>query len=86
PNGSGKSTLLRIVTNVARATRGTVDVFGRSTGSSDEVRRRIGFLSQQTYLYGELTARENLRFAAVMYGLPPSAELLDGSLADVGLT
>lgn len=84
PNGSGKSTLLRVITRVTRPTYGDLSVFGESR-SSDEVRRRLGVLPAQSYLYGELTALENLRFAAVMYGLDAKVEALDEALANVGL-
>jgi heme exporter protein A len=51
----------------------------------DEVRQRVGLLSHRTFLYGELTALENLRFAAGMYGMAPGAVDLKKSLAAVGL-
>ncbi|UCF19018.1 MAG: ABC transporter ATP-binding protein [Gemmatimonadota bacterium] len=85
PNGSGKSTLLRILTAVTRPTYGDVRVFGAAPRDGDEVRRHFGILPAQTYLYGELTALENLRFAAVMYGLRPTKQLLLDALAHVGL-
>ena len=84
PNGSGKSTLLRVVSSVTRPTYGEVSVFGASPRRSD-FRRRVGVLPAQSYLYGELTALENLRFAAVMYGLDGDVDGLHEALAHVGL-
>src|SRR5260370_919937 len=70
PNGSGKTTLLRLLSTAARPSNGEAQVFGFSTEQDgDEVRRKVGLLSHRTFLYTELTALENLRFAADMYGL-----------------
>lgn len=89
PNGSGKSTLLRIITSVTRPTYGTVTVFGSEPRSSDEVRGRMGVLPADSYLYGELTALENLTFAATMYGIEKGGaerrDALRAALAGVGL-
>lgn len=85
PNGSGKSTLLRVLTSVTRPTYGQVKVLGSAPRDGDEVRKHFGVLPAQTYLYGELTARENLRFAAAMYGISARRDDLLAALAHVGL-
>jgi heme exporter protein A len=86
PNGSGKTTFLRILATAARPTSGEARVFGHlTTSEGDEVRERVGLLSHKTFLYGELTAIENLRFAAGMYGLPGDAASLRNALTRVGL-
>jgi len=86
PNGSGKTTLLRILATAARPTVGDSKIFGFHTvDEGDEVRKRVGLLSHKTFLYGELTALENLRFAAGMYGLDMKPEALRVNLAQVGL-
>lgn len=87
-NGSGKTTLLKIVGSVLKPTRGTMEVLGSDvTKSPDSVRARVGLLAHSTYLYEELTALENLKFAAAMYGLPAGQGLgaVQEALRSVGL-
>ena len=68
-NGSGKSTLLRIFGTLLRPSAGTASVYGCDVvRSADRVRGTLGFLAHSPGLYDDLTARENLRFAAAMLG------------------
>ncbi|MBI4502358.1 MAG: heme ABC exporter ATP-binding protein CcmA [Gemmatimonadetes bacterium] len=86
PNGSGKTTFLRVLATATRPTQGEAFVFGHhSVRDGDEVRRRVGLLSHRTFLYGELTALENLRFAAGMYGVHRDQASLHRTLTEVGL-
>jgi heme ABC exporter ATP-binding subunit CcmA len=86
PNGSGKSTLLRVLSTAARPTLGDARVYGHSVRTEGEaVRRRVGLLSDRPPLYDELTAIENLKFAAAMYGLADSPDRLHAAVASVGL-
>ena len=71
PNGSGKSTLLRVLSTLMAPTRGTVAYGGRSARElGEDLRHRIGVLGHDLFLYGDLTARENLEFFGRLYGLP----------------
>jgi ABC-2 type transport system ATP-binding protein len=70
PSGAGKSTLTRLLTGYLRPSRGSVRVFGQDPfafGAAD--RRRIGFMPQGFVLYGGLSVRQNVNFAAGLYGL-----------------
>ena len=70
PNGAGKTTLLRVLATLLRPTYGSAMVDGLDvTTHAAQVRERVAFLSHVGGLYGDLTAAENLRFAATMLGL-----------------
>jgi heme ABC exporter ATP-binding subunit CcmA len=85
-NGSGKSTLLRIISGISRPTVGRALVFGRdSRGLGGSERRRIGMLTHQSWLYPNLTARENLEFYADLFGLENPAGVAAEWLDRVGL-
>jgi heme exporter protein A len=86
PNGAGKTTLIRILATLSRPTSGEVWVDGWNLADgAAEVRQRIGFISHQPLLYGDLTAEENLRFYSRMYGVPDSANRIEEVLEQVGL-
>jgi heme exporter protein A len=86
PNGAGKTTLLRLLATVIRPSYGAASVDGLDVGRDAElVRERVAYLSHATGLYDDLTARENLEFAATMLGTPDPATRVERALADVGL-
>lgn len=68
PNGSGKTTLIRLLVGLSRPTRGTIAILGKRV-PSQAVAPAIGYMTQASALYNDLTARENLEFFASIYGL-----------------
>lgn len=86
PNGAGKTTLLRMLSGSLRPTRGEIRIGGeRVEHGVHGWRGRIGVLSHQTFLYGRLTAAENLRFYGRLYGVDGLEERIGEMLARVGL-
>lgn len=84
-NGSGKSTVLRVVGTLLKPNAGSVTVNGRDVvREASAVREQVGYLAHIAGLYDDLTARENLRFAADMLGMDPSP--VDGILERVALS
>jgi len=75
PNGAGKSTLLRVAGGIARPNRGDVRLDGRPLATDPSVQRTVGFAGHLSFLYGHLTAEENLRFYAQLYGSDPERTL-----------
>ncbi|MBV8951620.1 MAG: ATP-binding cassette domain-containing protein, partial [Actinobacteria bacterium] len=89
PNGAGKSTTISMLCTLLRPTSGTAAVDGFDVvAQQTEVRRRIGLVFQDTTLDEYLTADENLRFHAELYGVPREEirQRLDRVLDMVGLS
>jgi heme exporter protein A len=85
-NGAGKSTLLRILGGLSAPTAGNALIFGLdSRRLTARYRRRIGLLAHQSFLYPNLTARENLEFYAELYALPYPRDAAAQWLERVGL-
>ena len=85
PNGAGKTTLLKVLSTRLRPSRGSGAVFGFDlVREGHEVRRRTALLGVYGGAYPALTAVENLRFAANLYG--ERRQDISGLLDEVGLS
>lgn len=87
PNGSGKSTTIKILLGLLHADSGGVKVLGRPPRDV-EVKKRVGYLPEESYLYPYLDARETLRFYAALFGLSGAERerRIDELLEMVGLS
>jgi ABC-2 type transport system ATP-binding protein len=83
PSGSGKTTLMRCIVGVQRLSGGEVTVFGEPAGSP-RLRHRVGYVTQASSVYDDLTVRENLAYFARVLGAPSSD--LERVLEQTGLT
>ncbi|MDP2918631.1 MAG: ABC transporter ATP-binding protein [Dehalococcoidia bacterium] len=87
PNGAGKTTLLRILATIMNPTSGNVLVTGMNIKEdAEDARRKIGVVSHQTFLYNDLTIRENLEFYARMFDVPHRRERIGEVVEMVGMT
>ena len=87
-NGAGKSSLLKILAGLSRPSGGTFAAYAdgdQAALSREAIRTRVGYVGHATLLYGELTARENLAFAARLHGRRPTREALDAVLEEFDL-
>ena len=86
PNGAGKTTLLRVFAGLLRPTSGVVTVAGcLLPHQTMDLRSRLGVVSHQPLLYGDLTAAENLRFYGQLYGVAHLSARIEALLALTGL-
>ncbi len=69
PNGAGKTTLLRMLAGLLKPSAGSARIGDEKLPGGSGVRRRVGIVSHHTLLYDALTARENVEFAAKLYGV-----------------
>jgi len=74
PNGSGKSTLIRVLSTLLVPDGGEVRLLGyRLPGEEHLIRQKIGRVSVDAAFYKKLSARENLLYSALLYGLEARA-------------
>ena len=85
-NGVGKTTLVKILATLTEQDKGDISHFGMSGEEHiRDIRRKIGFMSHEPYLYRDLTARENLDFFAELYSIPDKDRKIEEMLKMVEL-
>ena len=86
PNGAGKTTLLFVAATLLTPTSGAVR-FGEWTaaGGGDDLRRRIGLVGHDLYVYSDLSAVQNLRFFANLYQVEGANGRVESAVRQAGL-
>jgi len=86
PNGAGKTTLIRILATILRPSEGKIKINGLDLlENSEQLRYQIGVISHTTFLYDNLTARENLSFYGKMYNISNLNLRIDELVTQLGL-
>ncbi len=87
PNGAGKTTLIKVLATIMKPSSGRILIDGLNLkNNAEEIRRRIGVVTHQTFLYSNLTAYENLEFYSRMYDVPRRKERIHEVAAMVAMT
>ncbi len=86
-NGVGKTTLLRVLSTQSKADAGAISVAGFNPRRNPQaIRRRVGVVAHQTFLYDGLTCRENLLHYGRLFGLEDCRTRADEALSRLGLS
>ena len=85
PNGAGKTTLLRLLAGLLKPSSGGARLAGIPLPGGGLARSRVGLISHHTMLYEALSARENVSFAARLYGIRDPATRVDESLGRMSM-
>jgi len=85
PNGAGKTTFLRLLATLLKPSRGSLKLFGR-VPHDPAVRRKLGFLGHESFLYPDLTPHENLTFYGRAYRLTDLQTRITDALKQAGLS
>jgi ABC-2 type transport system ATP-binding protein len=87
PNGSGKTTFIRMLCGLLRSDGGSGTCLGLDVlRESEQIKRRVGYMTQRFSFWEDLSIRENLDFVARMYRMPKREQAVGDSLKNLGLT
>jgi ABC-2 type transport system ATP-binding protein len=87
PNGSGKTTTIRMMCGLLTPDSGSGTCLGYDIlRETEQIKRRVGYMTQKYSYWDDLTIRENLDFVARMYGMPDRHGAVDQALEGLGLT
>ncbi|HEX7596923.1 MAG TPA: ABC transporter ATP-binding protein [Polyangia bacterium] len=85
PNGAGKSTLLSLLSTLSHPTHGRISLGDQEYSRGSPLRATIGYVGHEPGVYGDLSARQNLRLFASLYGIAEPERRIDDMLTRVGL-
>lgn len=85
PNGAGKTTLLRMITGLTTTSNGSVRVLGENPRRTSKVFDRVALVPDEDAVYGDMTARRFVRYAAQLANTDSSPEAVEATLDDVAM-
>lgn len=86
PNGAGKTTLIRILSTILKSDEGNISISDYNIKKNvSDIRKIIGLLSHENFLYQNLTVTENLKFFAKLYNVKNSDESISYKLNKIGI-
>ena len=86
PNGAGKTTLIRILSTILKSDEGNISISDYDIKKNvSDIRKIIGLLSHENFLYQNLTVAENLKFFAKLYNVKNSEESISYKLNKIGI-
>ncbi len=85
PNGAGKTTLLRLLAGLLKPSSGSASLAGIALPGGTLARSRVGLISHHSLLYEALSARENVSFAARLYGIREPRTRVDDALGRMSM-
>ncbi|MDR1693900.1 MAG: ABC transporter ATP-binding protein [Lactobacillaceae bacterium] len=86
PNGSGKTTTIRMICGLLTPTTGAGTCMGMDIRTkADEIRKKVGYMTQKFSFWEDLSIRENLEFVARVFGMDNIKERVDNALKNLGL-
>ena len=86
PNGAGKTTFIKILSTLVKPDSGEIYINGNNLKKEvSEVRRSVGLISHEPYLYHNLTVRENLEFFGKLYDIQNLSETITVNLKKLGI-
>jgi heme exporter protein A len=85
PNGAGKSTLLSLLSTLSQPTHGHIRLGDQALSRHSPLRATIGYVGHEPGVYGDLSARQNLRLFAALFGIDDTERRIDEMLVRVGL-
>jgi ABC-2 type transport system ATP-binding protein len=87
PNGSGKTTTIRMMCGLLKADSGSGTCLGYDIRrESTDIKRNVGYMTQRFSFWDDLSIRENMDFVARMYQIANRSEVVEKTIADLGLT
>lgn len=84
-NGAGKTTILRLISGLAKPTKGSISLFGQNSRDSIYMQRHIGLLIETSGIYPDMSARENVKLKCMAMGISNNSYIAE-LLKNVGLS